>query len=183
MINVDSILDPVRNTWENFNERERRLLSIFGSILLASMLLLPLYLANQSVASIEEENQAIRKALLDMQEKGGELAKRRAERQATENRLSRAMPPLGSFIDEKARAAGIKLSSLNDEPDQTQNNFIKKSVRIKLDKVGLRELIKLMTLVETSNLPVAIDFLRVEHYQSGDSYNIDLGVVGYEKRK
>ena len=40
-----------------------------------------------------------------------------------------------------------------------------------------------MSAIENSIYPIAVDYIQIEHYRTGDQYNIKLGVVSYEKIK
>ncbi len=179
---TEGLLERSRDSWDALSGRERRLVAALGAVLALTLLLLPLLLAWNAVAAIDDENAAIRAALHQMESRGDDLARLQAERQAVERKLNRRVPALGSFVDQKARSKGLTLGPVTDEPDQQDGSFVRKSIRVKLDKVDLGSLVNFIHAIEESNYPVAVSYLKVEHYQAGDTYNADLGVVAYERR-
>ncbi len=178
---LNNILDPLQSMWDNLSERERKLVMLMGAIFAAIVLVLPAFLAHRFVSEMSTENQAIRDALRNMELHAPELAEKRALRMAAERRYTQKPPALGSFIEEKAKQSGLQLGSVTDEADRNVGSYLKKSTRVHLDNVNLRALVDLMAAVENSGFAIAIDFLRIEHFRSGDSYNVELGVTSYEK--
>ena len=46
--------------------------------------------------------------------------------------------------------------------------------------VSLRPVVKMLTSIENSRFPVALESIQVEHFRGGDSYNVQLGVIAYD---
>lgn len=177
-------LDGARAAFENLNERERKLVLVLGIVLVVLVVFLPLYLLTSSVSDIEEENEQIREALREISQHGGELAEWDAQRQAAERRYRNPAPPLGSFLEAKAREAGYdRPLEVTDQPEKVEGGFTRRNTRASLPNVDLRTAIDMMTAIENSPYPVAIERLHVEHFQTGDRYNIQLGVVAFDKER
>jgi hypothetical protein len=52
---------------------------------------------------------------------------------------------------------------------------------VSLPQTGLTPVIQLMSSIVTSGHPVAIQEIQLDHYQPGDSYNVKLGILTYDK--
>jgi len=181
---IRDVFDNGRRAYENLNDRERRLVTILAIVLGALAVLVPLWLITSSIGDIEDENAQIRDVLGDISRARVELAQREAERQAAERRYDSPAPPLGSFLEAHAREAGYSAPlEVTDQPDQVASGFTKRGVRASLRGVGLRTAVDLMAAVENANKPVAIDMIQVEHFQNGDQYNVQLGVIAFDRQR
>src|SRR5688500_12412576 len=145
------------------------------------IVVLPLYLATSSISDTEEENREIASLIREINRSKGRLQEREAERRATERRYQTKAPALGSFVEAKAREVSLAVREVTDQPEQVSGGFRRRSVRATLPGVGLRAVVDLMASIENSPFPVAIDQIHVEHFQSGDRYNVTLGVVAYDR--
>ena len=50
-----------------------------------------------------------------------------------------------------------------------------------MPNVGLRPVVKMLTEIVNSRYPVALERLQIEHFRSGDTYNVQFGVVAYQR--
>ena len=179
-----SALDGARAAYENLNERERRLVLALGVVLVLLVVFLPLYLLTSSVSDIEDENQQIRDALREISQHGGELAEWEAQREAAEQQYRNPAPPLGSFLEAKAREAGYdRPLEVTDQPEKVASGFTRRNTRASLPNVDLRTAVEMMVAIENSPYPVAIERLHIEHFQTGDRYNVQLGIVAFDKNR
>ncbi len=177
-----SPIDTARTAYENLTEREKRLVTLLGMVVGVVLLFLPLWLVTSAISDIEDENAEIRAVLRDLARERPEIARREAERQAAERRYDSPAPPLGSFLEERARAAGYDHPlEVDDQPDKVEGGFTRRHVRASLQNVGLRTTIDALTEVENSRHPVAIESLEFQHYQNGDRYNVNIGVIAFDR--
>ena len=56
-------------------------------------------------------------------------------------------------------------------------------MNVSLPGVELTPTLNLMSSIVSSSYPVAIEQLQMEHYQSGDRYNVKLGILTYDRKK
>lgn len=179
-----SPLDSARAAYENLNDRERKLVTLLGGVVLALVVFLPVWLLTSSIGAVREENEEIRDALRDISQHGAELAEWEQQRAAAERRYDTKAPPLGSFLEAKAREAGYERPlEVTDQPERVEGDFTRRNTRASLPGVGLRSAIDMMTAVKNSPYPVAIERLHIEHYQSGDRYNVQLGVIAFDRNQ
>ena len=174
-------LDSIRQQLSELNERERKLLTILGAVFVAILVILPLYLISASISDIETENEAIADVLADIQDARTELAQRDAEREAAMARYRTPTPPLGSFVENEANQQELRLREVTDQPERVFGEFRRRAVRASMPNVELRPVIKMITSIENSRYPVAVNRLQIENYRRGNNYNVELGVLTFDR--
>lgn len=178
---MNSLIDRVRASWYNLNERERRMLSMLGGVVLVLMLLLPPLMLSLSNSDLQTENEELRAVLEDLSKQRGKLMKLAQERKNAEQRYLNKTPPLGSFLEAEAKKQGLTLQEVTDQPEKTVGHYQRRSVTVSLPQTGLTPVIQLMSGIVQSGHPIAIQEIQLDHYQPGDLYNVKLGILTYDK--
>ena len=178
----DSLLEGLQTYWENLSDRERRLLGILGAVAAALLVLLPVYLLSTSISDLEEDNARITSALRRISHSRGRLRAQQAQRMAAQARYARRAPSLGSFLEAKAgELSGLTISDVQHEPEREQGPFRIRHTRARVQNTDLRNAVLLLESIENSRYPIAIERLHVDHHQSGDRYNVQLGVLAFDR--
>jgi general secretion pathway protein M len=177
---MPSFFDALRDYWEKLSDRERKMLSGMGGVLLTVIVFVAIWTTTSAVADVQEEREGIRRVLADIDRAGELLAKRQAERLAIEARYQVSAPPLAAFIERKAKEQGLEVRQVSEEPEKVINGYRRQSVRVSMSGVSLRPIMHLLTVIEQEPAPMAIERLVVEHYSSGDSYKVDVGVSAFD---
>lgn len=173
--------ESVRQGWDNLSDRERKLLSTMGGVLLTVIVFGAVWTTTSALSEVEEERDAIRLVLADIDRSAELLAKRDAERRATEDRFRNKAPALAAYIESRAKDEGMEVGrTLEDDPKVT-NGYRRQSVRVSFSNVSLRPIMHLLTSIAEEPSPLAIEKLLIEHYSAGDSYKLDLGLASYER--
>lgn len=172
--------DSVRRFYDNLNERERKLVGLLGGVLAAFLVFLPLYLMSSSISELEDDNREMTSVLRDISRARPALRKRQARRKARRELYDNRTPQLGTFVESKAREQGLTIREVDDQPEKVIDNYKRRHTRVTLPDVGLKPVIEMMAAIENSRYPVAIERIHVEHFHSGDEYNVQLGVVAYD---
>jgi hypothetical protein len=178
---MNSILDRLRTSWYNLNDRERRMLSILGALGLLLLLLLPPLMLSLSNSELQTENDELRSVLDQLDKQRGRLLQLAQDRKNAEQRYLNKTPPLGSFLEAEAKKQGLTLQEVTDQPEKTVGRYQRRSVTVSLPQTGLTPVIQLMSGIVTSGHPVAIQEIQLDHYQPGDIYNVKLGILTYDK--
>lgn len=173
-------IDSLRQSWDNLSDRERRMLSIMGGVLVAVLAFVVVWTTTTAVAEVEEERDAIRLVLADIDRSQELLAKRDAERRAVEERYRNKAPALAAYVESRAKDEGLEVRQVLEEPEKSVNGYRKQSVRVSFSNVSLRPVVHLLTSIAEERSPLAVERLLVEHYGSGDSYKVDIGLASYE---
>ncbi|MEM9067418.1 MAG: hypothetical protein AAGE52_02900 [Myxococcota bacterium] len=173
----------IQSSIDNLNDRERKLLTALGGVFIAIVVLLPLYLVTSSISDIETENEEIASVLRDIRNAQGTLAQRQAEREASAARYGRPAPPLGSFIEARASEQELTLREVTDQPEKVLGDFTRRNVRATMPGVNLRPVVKMFTAIENSPFPVAVERIQIEHFRPGDNYNVQVGVIAFDREQ
>jgi len=175
-------IDNVRQSWDNLSERERRLLTALGGVFVALLVFGSVYTATTALAEVEEDRDAIRLVLADIDRSADLLAKRDSERKAIEARFAHKAPALAAYLEGRAKDEGIEVRNVDEEQAKTTGLYRRQAVRANFANVALRPVVHLLTSIAEEAAPLAVERLVIEHYAAGDSYKIDLGLASYEKQ-
>ncbi len=176
--------ENLRNFYDNISERERVLLLIMIGLLLLMLICLPLYLVISAINETHDENERIHAVLRRIERERSQLVERHQTRLRMERRYRRPIPHLSTFIGKEGKKQGLDIREFDTQAEtKTEDGYIQNRVEFKLADIGLRPLIKLMASIESSSYPVAFDKTHIEHFQSGDKYNVQLGVVTYHRKQ
>ncbi|MFW6067513.1 MAG: type II secretion system protein GspM [Myxococcota bacterium] len=179
---LELAIDNAQQAYQNLNDREQKLVAVLGAVLVGLIVLLPLFLMNSAISDLEQENRAIAEVLRDIDRARPTLRQREAERQAAMRLYDNEAPPLGSFLEKQAKEHGITVREVNDQPEKDLGDYRRRHVRVTLPNVGLAEVVKMMASIENSGLPVALERVHVDHFRTGNRYNVQLGVMAYDRK-
>lgn len=183
-MNLRSIVDMIRSMWENLNERERKLVAILSGVLLVLGIMVPLVIVTISFGEAADRNELLLETLRDLERDRSKFVKRIADRKKAELRYASVTPSLAGLIEEKARSLGIQIrGDITEQPEKKEGRWRRRGVRVRLPNVGLRPWVQLLSALESTSYPVAIDLLKVEHFQTGDQYDVEIGLVAFDKQK
>jgi len=173
--------DKLPITWANLTQREKFITGALGVVLCLCVFALPLLLLTSTNASLEEENEQLRKLgekISSQREKYEQLT---LEKRAAERRYQQKAPALGGFLESLAREQDLTIREVTDQPEKSMGKYRRRNVRVFINSAPLSPLINLMSAIESSRYPLAIEYIQLEHYQQGDTYQVKLGVVTYDK--
>lgn len=175
-------LESLRAQWEALTDREKRLVRVLGGVAIALVVMLPVYLLSSAIGDLETQNDEIAAVLSEIDRADARLAQREAERAAAEARYAQRAPELGTFLEGRASAREMTISSVTNQPEVQEGRYRKRHVRASFPGIGLRQAVRLMTDIESAPYPVAIERVHVEHFQEGDHYNLEIGVITFDRQ-
>ncbi|UJR83551.1 type II secretion system protein M [Sandaracinus amylolyticus] len=173
--------EALRAQWEALTDREKRLVRILGAVGAASVIMLPVYLLSSAIGELEEQNEQIASVLSDIDRAEDRLAQREAERNAAEARYAQRAPELGTFLEGRSSAREMQIASVTNQPEVQEGRFRKRHVRASFPGTTLRQAVRLMTDLESAPYPIAIERVHIDHFQEGDHYNLELGVITFDR--
>jgi Type II secretion system (T2SS), protein M len=178
---MNSLLDRFRSTWDALNDRERRLFSAMLVVLCGFVLGFPLFWTARENAEIESDNAELRKVLALLAERRPELEQLAEARKSASKRYLRKAGPLGTFLEDEAGKQGLTIKEVNDQPEKTVGAYRRRSVTASINDAGLTGIINLLSAIASSDKPVAVESIQLEHYQPGDTYRVKVGVVAFDR--
>jgi type II secretory pathway component PulM len=175
-----ALTDTMRESWEKLTDRERQMLLIMGSIAVAIVAFVAVWTTSSALAEVEEERDEIRKVLNTIDRSGEELERIDRERKAALARYQIKPPPLAAFLEMRAKEEGLEVRQVVEQPSKEIDGYRRQHVRINISSVGLRPIMRLLSNLESEQMPLAIERVQIDHYQTGDSYNVQIGVITFE---
>jgi len=177
------LLDRLRGAWDDLNDRERRLVGALGTVLIAFVLGFPLFWTARENAEIEAENEKLREVLDLMGQRRSQLQQLAEARRSASERYARRTPPLGSFLEDEAKQQGLTIREVTDQPEKSIGNYRRRGVTASINDSGLTGIVNLLSAIEGSPYPVAVESIQLEHYQPGDTYRFKIGVVAFDRQQ
>lgn len=174
----------LRERFEKLEPRERRLLTILGSILgVALLLALPIYVLT-SVSSKRAENEELRTLVDSIYEARASIGERKAKHDALLARYGKPAPALAGFIEEASRANNIGAAESQDRPEAPHGKrYTERMTVVKMHKVGMLALAKMLEKIEQSGYAVVISKLNIKpRGGEADSYEVELGVSAFDRK-
>lgn len=174
--------DRLKQIWVGFTERERRLVGALGAVVVLLIMFLIFYIPSRAIASLEERNEQIASVLEEIEGASARLAAREAEVEAAERRYDVRAPALGSFVEARATENGVTVQQVTSQPEVEEGRFRRRHVRATLPNVSLRNAVHLLTELEGSEYPIALERIHVEHFNAGnDQFNFEVGVITFDR--
>ena len=179
------LLEEAGRRFESLSLREQVLIYVMGGTFVLLVLVLGFILMHTKISSIEDEVAENDRILLELTTKGERLLEVQQEREKEEARFDRDLPPLPGLLERLAGEAGIEIPESREMPDDPiGKKWVRKSVEVRLRRVGLKAFTDFMVKSENENrkMPLAITNITVKKRAAEpDSYDVDITVSAYTK--
>jgi hypothetical protein len=176
------VRDRLQQLWAGFTARERQLVGVLGLVVVGLTLFLIFYIPSSAIAALEEDNDEIARVLEEIGAAEERLAARAAEAEAAERRYDRRAPALGSFVEARATTNGVAVQQVTNQPEVEEGRFRRRHVRATIPNTTLRSGMHLLTELESSEYPIALERIHVEHFNAGtDMFNFEIGVITFDR--
>lgn len=169
--------------WNRLAPRERRLISILGAAVAASLAVVVAVLAVQSLAEMQDENDAAREALAEMARHRDEFIEARSRMQAQEVRIGSEAPQLAADLEGAAREVGIEIPETSPRPEvPAGKHYLEHSVDVTLRQVDLLSLSKFLSKIETGRRVIVISKMNIKRaFAEGEKLNVSLTATTWER--
>lgn len=173
----------LRDWYAGLAERERKLLAIFGAVLLVFLLVLIPYGASALLGSDREYNESLRRAIASVQRGKGKLEQIKQRKESVERRYVNPAPALAGFIENAARQKGLEIPESQDRAEVPHGKrFLERTTVVRLRKVGMLPLVQMLESLENAGHPIVISRLNLrKRARESDSYDVELGVSAFDK--
>lgn len=168
---------------EGLEPRERTLLGLLlGMFVVMLLLLIPVGIS-AALGDRTHENDVLRETIARLEAESGQIAQRKAERDAVLERYAKPAPALAGFLDSAASAASIAIPEIKDKPPILHGKkYEERATAISLKKVGLVGLVRFMERVSAGTYPIAITALNVrKRGVEPDSYDVEMTVSAFHR--
>jgi type II secretory pathway component PulM len=182
--NLKNRLQDLKGSWERLSQRERTMLAGLAGALLLGIVVVVGFTIQSGLDELEENNEAMRKALRDIEQNKDAFMAQRQRLAALEVRISRTPVELNRFLDTAASAAGISIAESGETQPVQGDRYVQRGMEIKLRKVTIEQLAKFMKEIETSQQLVQITSLSVNtRWNQHQDLDVEMTVSTYERRE
>lgn len=169
--------------FDQLEEREKKLLFIFGAIMAVMfVLIIPSYAA-MSVGEQRAENDRIFEIIREIKDERVTLSRRKAETKRVDSRYARPAPPLASFLAQTADQVGVDIPETQDRSTvPAGKTFKERSTKIRLRGVGMLNLSNFMEKVENSGYPLSISHINIKKRSTKpDEYDVEMDISAFDR--
>lgn len=174
----------LRDRFERLEDREKKLLLIFGSVLVVMLvLIIPIY-AIMSVADGRAENERIIEIIREIKDERVTLSRRKAETKRVDSRYARKAPALASFLAQAADQVGVDIPETQDRSTVPAGKaFKERATKIRLRKIGMLALSNFLEKVESSGYPLSVSKLNIKKGTKPDEYDVEMDVSAFDREE
>jgi general secretion pathway protein M len=173
----------LRERFDKLEPRERRLLSILGTMLGVFLFLLGPIGIYSVVSGRRSDNQDLRDLIDKIYDSRAQVAERNNKRDALRARYARQAPALAGFIDEAFKENGASAAESQDRaPVPHGKRYSERATVVKIHKIGMLALSKTLEKIEQSGYPLSITRLSIKpRVGEPDNYEVELGVSAFDR--
>jgi type II secretory pathway component PulM len=176
-------LQRVREYFDGLSARERTLLTTLGVVCGLLLVLGGAYTIYDRIDTLEENNEAMHRALRDIEKKRGPYLAARALAAQLESRIGQSPLQLSGFLEQISKETGIEIRETNPRtPEPIGKKYVQQSVDLRISKVSLEPLLKFMRRLETyqSNLVLVTQLSIRARDDKHQDFEVDMTVSTYE---
>lgn len=176
-------LTRVREYFEGLSARERTLLLTLGVAITLLGVLTGTYFIYDRIDTLEENNEAMHRALLDIEKKRGPYLAARAMAAQLDSRIGQTPLSLSGFLEQISKETNLEIRETNPRtPEPIGKKYIQQSVDLRISKVALEPLLKFMRRLETyqSNLVLVTQLSIRARDDKHQDFEVDMIVSTYE---
>jgi type II secretory pathway component PulM len=176
-------IDDLKSSLERLSPRERMMLGGLGAAFLVGVVVIVGYIILSGLEEIEENNEAMRVALKDLERNRECYLVHRRRTAQLEVRMSRTPLELNRFVETAASAVGVSIAESSEIAPVAVDRYTQRGVEIKLRKITIEQLAKLIKELENSPHIVQITRLNVNtRWNQHEDLDVELVVSTFERR-
>jgi hypothetical protein len=169
--------------WESLPARQRSLVAGTSVGLFFLVILVLGYTAYDRIDTLESDNDAMQRALRDIDKGRGAFVAAKARERALEARVGQNPLQLSGFVEQLGKEVGIEIRETNPRSAEAiGKKYIQQSVDLRIGKVGLEPLLRFMRRIETyqQNLVLVTELSIRARDDKHQDFEVDMTVSTYE---
>jgi hypothetical protein len=177
------LTNRIGEIWETLPPRQRSLIAAISSGVFVLTLLGLGYYAYDRIDTLETNNDAMQRALRDIEKKRGAYVASKARERALESRVGQSPLQLSGFVEQMGKEVGIEIRETNPRSAEALGKkYIAQSVDLRISKVGLEPLLRFMRRMETyqQNLVMITELSVRARDEKHQDFEVDMTVSTYE---
>lgn len=172
----------LQSSFSTLSVRERRLVTAGGLAVVAFVVFMVLFSFGQRAGAIRRTIEKKTGSLETVLTLAAGYRDQRAAQEQVERQLAASNVKLISFLEEKAKAAGVELPSISPKPDLTLDGtkIVESGVEITLTDVKLDRLVEFVTAIEAGPGMVKVKYLRLEPRPASENLTAWISIATYK---
>jgi general secretion pathway protein M len=182
---VKELIAKLQATFATLSQREKRMVSIAGAAIAVFVLFMVIHSFGAKADSIRERTQMKLRKLDEVQTLALGFRDTEAKRLAVESQLKQSNIRLISYLEDKAKNAGVELPSINPKADVTLegDKIVESAVELSLTDVKLNRMLDFLTAVESApGGLVKVKYMRLEPRPSQETLSAWLTIATYHAK-
>lgn len=181
---IGNRIDDLKSSLERLSSRERLMIGGLGIAVVVGLIVVVGYIILSGLEELEENNAAMRVALVDLDQNRECYMVQRQRNAQLEVRIRPTPLELNRFVETVAATVGVSISESGEVNPVEIDQFTQRGVEIKLRKVTIEQLAKLLKELEGSPHIVQITRLNVNtRWNQNKDLDVELVVTTYERSK
>ena len=177
-------VDDFARSLSRLSARERMALAALGGTVFLVVAAAVGYVILSGLDELEERNEAMRKALSDLQRFGPAYRLNRQRMAALEGRLSSTPVDLNTLVEKAAKEVGVHIAESDMMQPVEVGRYTQQGLQVKLGKVKIDQLAKFMKVLEENTYLVQITRLSVNtNWTNHEVMDVEMVVSTYVKKK
>ena len=173
----------LKRSWDRLAVRERRMVAGLSAAMVLGVVVFIGFSIQSGLEELEENNEAMRKALRELDQHKDAFTAQRQRQAAIDSRIRGGLE-LNGFLETKASAAGISIAESSDTQPVQGDRYKQNGMEIKLRKVTIEQLTKFMKEIETSEHLVQITSLSINaRWNQHQDLDVEMTVSTYERKE
>lgn len=171
--------------FDQLADRERKLLLVFGGVFLVLLLVLLPVGIRMGVSEQVEENEKLSETIEAISLERITIAKRKEVTERLAARYTKPAPALAGFLASTANKVGLEIPETSDRSVVPHGkSFKERQTRIRLNKVGMRQLSEFMEAATNAGYPVSISRLDIKKRGAApDEYDVEMDVSAFDREE
>ncbi|MDC0714841.1 type II secretion system protein GspM [Stigmatella sp. ncwal1] len=185
MDKLRQLLTDARTRFDQLSARERRLVTVAGTAVLAFILFITLLSFANSASGYRRRTQDKLAKLQQVQQLAASYNEATQARKSIEQQLSASDVRLLSYISDKATASGLEVPNMTPKGEVGigDGKILESSMELTFTDVDLRKLTDFLRSVESGPGIVKVKYLRVEPRPASESLTAWTTVSTYKLKK
>jgi|APLak6261675434_1056106.scaffolds.fasta_scaffold01261_5 general secretion pathway protein M len=181
---LTDLQQTIQTSFAALSSREKRMVTGAGLALAVFVVFMVVFTFGNKADKIRKNTQAKIAQLEEVQTLANGYREAKAQQDALESQLRASNVRLVSYLEDKAKPAGIELPSINPKADAQLDNskIIESSVEVTLTDVKLNRLVDFLTAVEAGPGIVKVKYLRLEPRPAQETVTAWLTVATYKMK-
>lgn len=158
------------------------LLGLFGTVLFLGTAI-TVYSVYDRIDTLEEKNDAMQRALHEIEKKRGAYLTAKSRERTLEARIGSSPLQLTGFLEQLAKEVGVEIRETNPRsPEPIGKKYLQQSIDVRISKAPLEPLLKFLRKIETypQNLVLVTELSVRSRDDKHQDFEVDMTVSTYE---